>query len=240
MSKAVLVTGSSKGLGRGIIEKFASEGYNVVINYVNSKDSSLKLKEFVEKKYNIKALVLRCDITNEFEVNHMIEEAIDNFGNIDVLINNVGIEMYDDIFDKNKEDFMRTFEVNNYGTFLVSKELIKNSKVSTIINISSTDSMDTYNEFNIDYSMSKAGINILTKVFALKFRSIKVCALAPNFINTEGVKEMNQEYLNNELIRVGQKKLLTVEEVSNKVYEMVDDKNIKSGEIVRMEGGSNA
>ena len=236
MNEVVLVTGASKGLGRGIVKEFAKNGYNVVINYLNDMENALKLKNEVEGKYNIKALCIKCDISDDTEVQKMIEDIFIKLGNIDVLINNVGISIDSDIFDKNKKDFMRVLEVNNYGTFLVSREVIRKNKVKTIINISSTDSIDTYNELNTDYSMSKAGINILTKTFALKYKSIKICALAPNFIDTDSVRNMNQDYLNSELSRVGQKRLLSVEEVSTKVFNMVEDINIKCGDIIRMDG----
>lgn len=240
MNKVVLVTGSSKGVGASTIKEFSSHGYDVVINYLNSEEKADKLKKFVETNYKVKALCIKCDVSNESEVRNMIDRIVKDFGYIDVLVNNAGTAMDLDIFDKTKEEFMRVIEVNTFGTFLVSREVIKNSNVKTIINISSTDSIDTYNELSSDYCVSKVGVNVLTKIFAMKFKGIKVIALAPNWIDTESIMEMYPQYLESELKRIGQKKLLTKLEVSKKIYSLVDNKNIKSGDIIRMDGVSNA
>lgn len=235
MNKVVLVTGSSRGIGASTIIEFASNGYDVVINYTNNKDKAYELKEYVESSYNVSALCIKCDISNELEVKNMISEIINKYNHIDVLINNASISIDDDMFNKNKEDFMRVLEVNLVGTFLVSREVLKISGLNTIINISSTESIDTYNDLSIDYCSSKAGVNILTKILASKYNNIKICALAPNWVNTGSVKEMLPEYLNSELKRIGQQRLLTEEEVSKKIYSMVYDNSIKSGDIVRLD-----
>jgi NAD(P)-dependent dehydrogenase (short-subunit alcohol dehydrogenase family) len=130
---------------------------------------------------------------------------------------------------------MRVLEVNLVGTFLVSREALRIEKLKTIINISSTESIDTYNDLSIDYCASKSGVNMLTKILAMKYPNIKICALAPNWVNTDSVMEMYPKYLEDELKRIGQKRLLTVEEVASKIYSMVDDINIKSGDIVRLD-----
>ena len=133
---------------------------------------------------------------------------------------------------------MKVLEVNLVGTFLMCKEAIK-SGVKDIINISSTDSIDTYNSLNIDYSSSKAGVNIVTKTIANVYPDVRIFAVLPNFINTESIMEMSEEYLNCELKRIGQEKLLDKEEVASNIYELYKDENIKSGSLVRIdyEGG---
>ena len=97
MNKVVLVTGSSRGIGKATIIEFASNGYNVVINYNNSENEALQLKEYVEKEYGIKALTIKADVSNEVEVKEMISTIIKEFGSIDVLVNNAGI-----VFDLKK------------------------------------------------------------------------------------------------------------------------------------------
>lgn len=234
MKKTVLITGSSKGIGASTIKKFASSGYDVVINYVNNEDKANELKKYIESNYNVTALCIKCDISNELEVKNMIDEIINKYNHIDVLINNASIARDEDMFNKSKDDFIKVLEVNLVGTFLVSREVLKND-IKTIINISSTDSIDTYNDLTIDYCTSKAGVNLLTKILASKFKNTKICALAPNWVDTDSVKEMFPEYLKSELSRIGQRRLLTEEEVSNKIYSMVDDRNIKSGDIIRLD-----
>ena len=232
----VLITGSANGIGASIAKEFARNKYNVIINYNTSKDEALTLKSELEKKYNVDVLTIKCDISNELEVINMIDNAINHFKNIDVLINNAALSLDNEIMDKTKEEFLRVLEVNVVGTFLVTKEVIRKSKIKTIINISSTDSVDTYSTLNIDYSSSKAGVNILTKTFALKYPNIKIYAVMPNWVDSSSVLNMNKEYLKSEMQRIGQKKLISKEIVSKKVYELVNNNdNLNSGAIIRID-----
>ena len=118
------------------------------------------------------------------------------------------------------------------------KEAIKKG-VKNIINISSTDSIDTFSSLNIDYSVSKSGINLLTKIIADTYKDIRIFTVLPNWINTESVLEMNSLYLNSELERIGQDKLLDKDEVAKTIFELYKNENIKSGDLVRIdyEGG---
>ena len=118
------------------------------------------------------------------------------------------------------------------------KEAVKRN-VKEIINISSTDSIDTFSDYNIDYSSSKAGINIITKTFGKFSKDIRIIGILPNWINTESIMEMNLEYLKIELERINQEKLLDKEEVSKEIYKIYEDKTIESGSLIRIdyEGG---
>ena len=138
------------------------------------------------------------------------------------------------IDEKTKEEFMKVLEVNVVGTFLVSKYLYKYMDNGIIVNISSTDAEDTFSTLNIDYSASKAGINIITKTMALELKNVRVIGVMPNWTNTESIKEMNPDYLKSELERIGQKELEEPEEVASNILKLVFDNNIKSGEIRRV------
>ena len=116
MSKVALVTGSSKGIGAAIIKELAFSGYDVVINYNNSKKEAYSLQEEI-KKYNVRSLVVKCDVSNEDEVVLMIEEIINKLGNIDIVINNAAICINDFFKNKKVEDFVNTFNVNVTGAF---------------------------------------------------------------------------------------------------------------------------
>ena len=102
----VLVTGSSKGIGKETILKYAKEGYDVVINYNSSLDDALKVEEEA-KKYGVNTLVVKCDISNEDEVKHMTDEIKNKFSKVDVLINNAGIAIDTTFEDKTVENFRR-------------------------------------------------------------------------------------------------------------------------------------
>lgn len=111
-NKVVLVTGGSRGIGKSTILEFASKGYNVVINYNNSKEDALKLKKYVESNYAVKALTIKCDVSSEDEVKKMISSIIKEFGKIDVLVNNAGIAIDKEFEDRTIEDFIETLNTN--------------------------------------------------------------------------------------------------------------------------------
>ena len=140
--KVAFVTGSSKGIGKACIIEFAKNGYDVVINYNHSLDEAYSLKELVEKEYNVKSLVVQCDVSNENEVIDIVKEIISEFGRIDVLVNNAAIEECSEFNTKTKSSFERVLGTNLIGTFLVSREVSKymlERKSGRIINISSNN-----------------------------------------------------------------------------------------------------
>ena len=113
------------------------------------------------------------------------------------------------------------------------------NKDSIIINMASTDGIDTYSIYNTDYAVSKAGIIQLTKSMSLCLQDIKTIALAPNWVDTESTREMNQEYLKKELQRIKQKELIPISKVVNMIIHIIGDKNIPSGSIIRIDGDDN-
>jgi 3-oxoacyl-[acyl-carrier protein] reductase len=234
-NKVVLVTGSSKGIGRELINYFAKNNYNVVITYLTNKEKALNLKKYVEEQYNIKALCIKLDVTNETEIKNVIKKVINEFGKIDILINNAAYSSDNYIVDKTKDEFMKVLEVNLVGPFLMSKYISEYMNNGTIINISSKDATTTYNEISMDYCASKAGLNSLTKTLSLALKNIKVISVMPGWVNTESVLEMNEDYLNKELSRIGQKNLALKENIAKQIYEIVCNNNIKSGSIIELE-----
>ena len=233
MKKTVLITGSAKGIGKACIEKFASEGYNVVINYLTSEKEAFELKSTVKNIYDVDALCIKADISNEDEVKSMIEQVTNTFGKIDVLISNANYEQDNNYLEKTKEEFLRVLEVNVVGTFLVTKYASKYMNDGTVINISSLDATDTYRELSMDYCASKAGINSLTQTFSLALSNIKFISIMLPWVKTESVEEMFSEYLENELKKTGQKRLVETKEVAEKIYSLVEDTLIKSGDIIK-------
>ena len=205
--KTILVTGSAQGLGANIIEKFAKNGYNVIITYKSSKNKAIILEDKI-RKYNLNVISVKCDITKISDIRNLIKVVKSRFNNIEVLVNNASLSLDSSFENKSKEEFMKVLETNIYGTFLITRELIKKYKVEKVINISSTDSIDTYSDLNIDYSLSKCGINFMTKFFSNKYKDIKFYNILPNWINTETIQNMNSEYLESELRRVNQNKLI--------------------------------
>lgn len=227
--KKVLITGGAQGLGESIAREFIKY-FDVTITYNTNHELAINLKNELNNKYNTSFDIVKCDISDENNIRNVFKNRYD------ILINNASISMDNNILEKTKEEFMKILEVNLVGTFLMCKEAIKNG-VKEIINISSTDSVDTYQSLNIDYSCSKAGVNILTKTIALAYSNIRVISILPNWINTESVLMMEKDYLSSELSRIGQTKLLDKNKVAKKIYEIYCDNSIKSGELIRIDEG---
>lgn len=233
--KTILVTGSAQGLGANIIEKFAKNGYNVIITYKSSKNKAIILEDKI-RKYNLNVISVKCDITKISDIRNLIKVVKSRFNNIEVLVNNASLSLDSSFENKSKEEFMKVLETNIYGTFLITRELIKKYKVEKVINISSTDSIDTYSDLNIDYSLSKCGINFMTKFFSKKYKDIKFYNILPNWINTETIQNMNSEYLESELRRVNQDKLIEPEYISNIIYEMATTCKYDDNNEIRIDG----
>lgn len=230
----VLVTGASKGIGRACIEEFALSGYNLIIHCNKSKELAEALKKELQSKYPSKVLVLSADITKEEEVQEMMRCIKKEYGKLDVLINNAAYASDNSYIDKTFEEFMQVLKVNVGGTFLVTKYAATIMKKGIVINISSLDATTTYNALSMDYCASKAGVNNLTKTFSLALPENKYIALMLPWVNTEAIQEMNPEYLQSELKRTKQRRLLEPKEVALKVLEIIKDESIPSGTIMEM------
>ena len=141
--KTVLVTGSSSGLGKSIIEKFASMGYNTIITYNNNMDAAEKFNSYIKEKYKVNSEFYKLDITDEENINSLVTTLKNKQINIDVLVNNAGIAIDNEYTDKTKEEFLKVVTTNLVGTFLVTKafgSLMYESKNGVIINVSSNNS----------------------------------------------------------------------------------------------------
>lgn len=238
----VLVTGSSRGLGKAIILEYAKNGNDVIINYNNSEKEALELKNYVESNYKVKALVIKCDISKESEIDSMIEEIYKEFGHLDVLINNASIDLDQDFILKTKEDFMKILEVNLVGTYLLSKKIglkMLDAKTGNIINISSTNGLDTPYPESIDYDASKAGVISLTHNLANYFAPyIRVNAICPGWINTDMSKKLSKEFKEEELKKILLGRFAEPTEIANLAYFLGTDKaSYINDSIIRIDGG---
>ena len=240
--KTVLVTGSSIGLGASIIEKFASNNYNCVINYYNHEKEANDLKKELESKYQIKCLTVKGDISKDEDVKHIYNEIINEFGHLDVLVNNAGIAIDEPIDVKTKENFMRVLEVNLYGTFITSKifgKLMYDNKNGVIINISSTNGIDSYYEFSVDYDASKAGVINLTHNLANIYSPyVRVNAVCPGWINTPMNKELSEEFKKEEIDKILLNRFAEPSEIASLVYFLSSDEaSYINDSIIKIDGG---
>jgi len=239
--KCVLVTGST-GLAESIIIKYASNGYNVIMTYNSHEDEAKSLESKIKNDYNVKTLCIKCDISNEEDINNLKNKVVEKFNKIDVLINNASIAI-DTAFEmKTKENFMKTLEVNLVGTFLVSKsfgDIMLENKQGNIINISSTNGIDTYYEFSLDYDASKAGVINLTHNLANHYAPyVRVNCICPGWINTPMNSELDNEFKKEEENKILLNRFASAEEIANLVYFVSSDEaSYINDSIIRIDGG---
>lgn len=217
----VLVTGGARGLGLAISLYYLKMGHSVVVNYNNSSDLALKLKS----EYGDRVSIVKADVSNEDDVKRMF----DALGKLDVVVNNAGIAKDSDPMEKSAEEFLEVIKVNLLGTFLVSKYAVNHVDKGCIVNISSTNALDTYYPESMDYDASKAGVISLTHNFSLylKDRDIRVNVVCPDWIDTDMNLGMDEEY----------KKSLGVflkpEDVAKVVYDVSIDESVND-EVIRV------
>ncbi len=241
MSKTALITGASKGIGKEIAITLSKEGYNIALNYRKENEELLKLKEDIEKN-NVKCLLIQGDVSNFEDCERFVKETIQEFENIDVLVNNAGITKDMLLMRMKKEDFEDVIDINLVGTFNVTKNVIQymlKARAGRIINISSVVGISG-NAGQTNYSASKAGIIGFTKSLAKEVasRNILVNAIAPGFIKTdmtevlsENVKEEIQK--NIPLKRIGEAK-----DVANLVkFLSSEESSYITGQVINVDGG---
>ena len=243
MGKLVaLVTGSNRGIGKSCILEFAKAGINVVINYCHRKEEAELLKKEVEEKYGVEVLVVKCDVSHEEEVEAMVNQIVDYFGGIDFLVNNAGVCRDSLLLDKSVKDFKRILDVNLIGTYLCCKyvgRIMLEQKKGKIINISSTNAIDTYYPESCDYDASKAGVVSLTHNLAREFAPfINVNCICPGWVKTDMNKDLNLDQINKEKRRILLGRFGEVEDISNLVLFLVSNKaNYINDAIIRVDGG---
>ena len=240
--KVVLVTGSSIGLGRAIIEKFASNNYNVIINYNNSKQEAEELKSYIENTYHTKAITIKCDITKESEIEEMKQIIIKEFGVLDCLVNNAGIAIDTDFNLKTKEDFIKTLDTNIVSLFLVSRtfgNLMLENKKGKIINIASTNGIDSYYEYSLDYDTSKAGVINLTHNLANHYSPyINVNCVCPGWIDTPMNKDLDESFKQKEIDKILLRRFASPKEIASLVYFLsTDEASYINDSIIKIDGG---
>ena len=239
-NKVVLVTGSSRGIGRATVIEFASKGYNVVIDYIESENEVNELKEYIENNYRVKALTVKCDVSNEEEVKQLVLNVIKEFGKIDVLINNAGI-VYDRSFEEiTIQEFEKTLKVNVIGAFIVSREVSKYMKNgSAIINVSSTNGTKTISPECLDYNISKIGLQSLTRDLAFQFKpNIRVNAIAIGWADTDMNKDLPKDYIEEETAKIYLERFANPSEIAKTIYFLAsDDSSYINGEILTIDGG---
>ncbi len=242
MSRVALVTGSNRGLGKAIVIGFAEKGVNVVINYCHHEDEAIELEKYIRENYDVDVMCIKCDISVEEEVEDMVNQVIDTFGGIDILVNNASVSRDKLLLDKSVREFRRVLDVNLIGTYLCSKYVGKamlSAKKGKIINISSTNAIDTYYPESCDYDASKAGVVSLTHNLAIEFAPfIQVNCVCPGWINTDMNKELSIEQINNENKKILLGRFAEPDEIANVVLFLASSlASYMNDSVIRVDGG---
>ena len=239
--KVVLVTGGSRGIGKEVAEVYADNGYDVVINYVSDKTDVEGLKKEFEEK-GVKCLLVKGDVSKADDVQNMVEEAIKEFGKIDVLVNNAGITRDTLLMRMSEEDFDKVIEINLKGTYLVTKAVTRymmKKRQGSIINLASVVGV-VGNAGQCNYSASKAGIIGFTKSVAkeLASRNIRANAVAPGFIATDMTSVLSDSVKENINAQIPLKRMGTAKEVAEVIYFLGSDKSsYVTGQVINIDGG---
>ena len=239
--KTVLVTGSTRGIGRAIAEEFAKHGANVIVSGTVKERAREVAKELAEK-YGVKTLGVGMDVSDPESVESAFKEINAAFGGVDILVNNAGITR-DTLFLRMKpEDWQKVLDVNLTGTFLVTKQAVRHmvkKRWGRIINISSVVGF-TGNVGQVNYATTKAGLIGFTKSLAKELapRNVLVNAVAPGFIETDMTENLKEEIKNEYKKQIPLGRFGKPEEVARVVLFLASPMaDYITGETIHVNGG---
>ncbi len=241
MEKVALITGATRGIGKQIALTLAKEGYDIALNYRKDNDELKNTKSEIEA-LGVKVLPVQGDVSNYDDCERFVKEIIDEFGQIDVLVNNAGITKDMLLMRMSKEDFEQVINVNLVGTFNVTKNVINymiKARTGKIISISSVVGI-AGNAGQTNYSASKAGIIGFSKSLAKEVasRNINVNCIAPGFIQTDMTNVLKDEVKEEIAKNIPLKRMGVAQDVANAVKFLAsDDSNYITGQVIHVDGG---
>ncbi|MDP3728130.1 MAG: 3-oxoacyl-ACP reductase family protein [bacterium] len=240
-NKIVLVTGSSRGIGRATAILFAQEGAKVIVNYSKSKKEADKVVEEIKKRGS-DAIAIQCDVSNEKQVKIMFEQASKKFGRVDILVNNAGFVVDKPFFERDAEEWKKIMDINLLSVYLCTKyarQSMLKQKYGKIINISSTNGIDTFSTSCPDYDAAKAGVILLTRNLAKELAPhIQVNSVAPGWIDTEMNKDLPKDFIKEEIEKIYVKRMGKPEEIAKVVLFLAsEDASFISGQTLKVDGG---
>ena len=240
-NKNIIITGGSRGIGRGIALVLAKHGANIAFTYSSSVDSAISLTEEISS-LNVKCKGYQSNAANFEDSQKLVDQILLDFDNIDVLINNAGITKDNLLMRMTEEDFDKVIDVNLKSVFnmvkAVQRTFLKN-RAGSIINISSIVGVKG-NAGQANYAASKAGIIGFSKSIALELgsRNIRSNVIAPGFIQTEMTEKLNQDVVNQWISGIPLKRGGTTEDVANLCLFLSSDlSSFITGQVINVDGG---
>lgn len=238
--KNVLITGSSRGIGKGIATLFAKNNYNVILNCKSSTDEMVALENEL-KKFNFNILSYKCDVSNYADTKNMFEDIKNKFGDIDILINNAGISEFTLFTDLEQNNLYNTLNTNLNScincSHLALPSMISN-KCGTIINISSIWG-NVGASCEVMYSTSKSAINGFTKALAKEVApsNVLVNALACGMINTDMNNNLTNEDIENFVNNIPLSRPGQPDEIAEMCLFLAEKNTYMTGQILTLDGG---
>jgi len=240
--RVAVVTGGGRGIGKGIAGKLAAAGADVIVGDIDMAQAQLTADELSRK--NKKVMAAQIDVSREESVAELITRALDEFGNVDILINNAGIMFRTRLMDISVDEWERILQVNLTGPFLCTKAVIpvmKKNGFGRIVNISSSAGRSVSTLGGVHYTASKAGLLGLTRAVAKEVApfGITVNAVCPGLIDTQMARETTtQEELENFLDSFPIKRLGSSEEIGDLVVFLCSENaSYITGASVDINGG---
>ncbi len=241
MNKVIIVTGASKGIGKEISKELAKKGNTIIANY-NKSEKEIKELQQELKKQNIKIDIYKADVSKREEAANLVKYTIQKYGKIDVLINNAGISQIKEFTQITDEDWNNMINTNLNSVFYMSQESCHNmihNKKGCIINISSIWGI-TGASCEVHYSVSKAGVDALTKALAKELgpSNIRVNSIAPGIINTEMNAHLSEEEKQNIEEEIPLEKIGKAIDIERCVEWLIKDE-YTTGQVISINGGWN-
>jgi 3-oxoacyl-[acyl-carrier protein] reductase len=239
--RTCVVTGSSRGIGRGIAEDLGAHGANVVVNYRASEDEAYDVVDAIEREGGT-AIAVQADVCDEEEVEAMADRVADAFGGTDVLVNNAGITVDKKFENMSREDWDRVMDVNLGGVYNCTHAFfddLKDADHGRLINISSVvGQQGNYGQAN--YATTKSGLFGFTRTLALELSNSgsTVNCVAPGFTETDMLAEVSPEIQDKIRERVPLDRFATVDDISGVVRFLASEESAyMTGQVLGVNGG---
>ena len=240
--KVAIVTGSSRGIGKAIAERYAEEGAKVTVNWAGRERDAKAVVDGINSRGG-EALSIGADVSSSADVKKLVRATVDRFGRIDILVNNAGVMVGKPVLETTEEDWDRTIDVNLKGAYLCSKEvapIMLGQEAGKIIMMSSNSGLYHPSAMKFtEYVVSKAGMNGLTKALALALGPhITVNAICPGWIKTDMIADTDPEVEQRILAETALRRWGTTDDVAGAaVFLASSEADFITGELLIVAGG---